>query len=48
VTGASKAAALRQTLEGPRDPHRFPCQLIQPESGKLSWLLDTSAAEMGR
>jgi 6-phosphogluconolactonase len=44
VTGASKAARLKEVLHGPRDPDRLPIQLIQPSPGRLEWLLDTAAA----
>jgi 6-phosphogluconolactonase len=44
VAGADKAATLRQVLEGPEG--RFPAQLIQPASGRLSWFLDESAAHL--
>jgi 6-phosphogluconolactonase len=47
VTGANKASRLAEVLEGPRDPERLPVQLIQPTSGKLTWLIDTAAAGMG-
>ena len=46
VTGAKKADALPHVLEGPRDPQRWPAQLIEPASGKLSWLIDPQAAGM--
>jgi 6-phosphogluconolactonase len=46
VTGANKAQALSQVLEGPRDPQRLPAQLIQPASGKIAWLVDVAAAGM--
>ena len=46
VAGASKAKTLAQVLEGPRDSDRFPVQLIQPHSGKLTWLIDAPAAGM--
>ncbi len=46
VVGAGKAQRLRDVLEGTRDPQRFPIQLIAPDSGRLTWLLDASAAEM--
>ena len=46
VTGANKAQRLAEVLEGPRDPERLPVQLIQPQSGKLTWLIDTAAAGM--
>lgn len=46
VSGASKAARLREVLEGSRDPRRLPVQLIQPEGGKLTWVVDAAAAGM--
>jgi 6-phosphogluconolactonase len=46
VTGANKASRLSEVLEGPRDPERLPVQLIAPTSGKLSWLVDASVADM--
>ena len=46
VTGAGKAARLAEVLEGPRDPQRLPVQLIQPASGKITWLIDSAAAGM--
>jgi 6-phosphogluconolactonase len=47
VTGASKAKRLAEVLEGPRDPHRLPIQLIAPQSGQLTWLIDAASAGMG-
>jgi 6-phosphogluconolactonase len=46
VSGAAKAAVLKQVLEGPRVPELHPIQLIEPESGKLTWLIDIAAAGM--
>jgi 6-phosphogluconolactonase len=46
VSGASKAEALREVLEGPRDPRRLPAQLIRPENGELYWLADWEAAAL--
>ena len=46
VAGASKAKTLAAVLEGPRDPQRFPVQLIQPASGRMTWLVDAAAAGM--
>jgi 6-phosphogluconolactonase len=46
VTGAAKAKRLAEVLEGPRDPQRLPVQLIQPTTGKLTWLVDVAAAGM--
>jgi 6-phosphogluconolactonase len=46
VSGASKAAVLKELLEGPLDPSRLPAQLIQPANGELHWLLDREAASL--
>ncbi len=43
VSGADKADAVREVTSGPRDPNRFPAQLIQPDDGNLIWLLDRPA-----
>jgi 6-phosphogluconolactonase len=42
--GANKASAVHQTLEGSRDPDRFPAQIIAPQNGELIWILDRQAA----
>ncbi|HEV3471015.1 MAG TPA: 6-phosphogluconolactonase [Pyrinomonadaceae bacterium] len=44
VTGAGKAARLREVLRGPRDPARLPAQLIRPADGALEWFVDRAAA----
>jgi 6-phosphogluconolactonase len=46
VAGADKTARLHEVLEGPREPERLPIQLIQPETGTLTWMLDAAAAGM--
>jgi 6-phosphogluconolactonase len=46
VTGARKAARVAEVLEGPRDPERLPIQLIDPASGRYTWMMDTAAAGM--
>jgi 6-phosphogluconolactonase len=46
VAGANKAAALQHILEGERNPEHYPAQLIAPEMGQLTWLMDVAAAEM--
>jgi len=46
VAGENKAKRVQEVLEGPRDPERLPIQLIQPASGKMTWLLDAAAADM--
>jgi 6-phosphogluconolactonase len=44
VTGADKAAMVKQVIEGPRDPEATPAQLIAPSNGALTWILDSAAA----
>lgn len=44
VSGADKAAALDAVLNGPTDPDRYPAQLLEPENGRLRWLVDRAAA----
>jgi 6-phosphogluconolactonase len=44
VTGKEKARALDAVLIGPKDPNRYPAQLIQPVDGSLDWLVDKAAA----
>jgi 6-phosphogluconolactonase len=44
VTGAGKAERLREVIEGERDPHRLPAQLINPSDGSLEWFIDRAAA----
>lgn len=46
VEGAGKAAAVKTALEGPRDPDRFPAQIIDPPNGEVIWLLDRAAASL--
>ena len=46
VTGADKALALKGVLEGPYEPEQLPSQMIQPQKGKLLWLIDTAAGGM--
>ncbi|HEY6421224.1 MAG TPA: 6-phosphogluconolactonase [Candidatus Binataceae bacterium] len=46
VNGRSKAEAVRDVLEGPHDPDRFPAQIVAPGNGELIWLLDKSAASL--
>src|SRR5580700_492986 len=46
VQGAGKAAAVKSALEGPRDPDRYPAQIIDPPHGEVIWLLDRAAASL--
>jgi len=44
IEGAAKAQVLDDVLLGPYDPESKPSQLIRPDSGKLTFLLDAAAA----
>ena len=44
IEGLAKAGVLHDVLEGPKDPERLPIQLIQPLTGKLTWIADAEAA----
>ena len=46
VVGAEKAPALAEVLIGPHDPERLPAQLIKPNNGVLTWLVDSAAASL--
>jgi 6-phosphogluconolactonase len=44
VAGADKAAQVRAALRGPYNPHRTPAQIVRPEAGRATWMLDAAAA----
>jgi 6-phosphogluconolactonase len=44
VAGADKAARLSAVIDGPRQPHDLPAQLIAPAGGELRWMVDRDAA----
>jgi 6-phosphogluconolactonase len=44
VSGAEKASALQNVLEGAYLPHEFPAQLIHPNGTHPIWLVDKAAA----
>ncbi|MGH7214097.1 MAG: 6-phosphogluconolactonase [Tepidisphaeraceae bacterium] len=46
VTGHAKASRVAEVIEGAPDPQRLPIQLIRPEQGTMTWLLDAGAAGM--
>ncbi|UCC82806.1 MAG: 6-phosphogluconolactonase [Gemmatimonadota bacterium] len=46
VTGGEKAETLREVLEGPGEPLRYPVQLIRPEGGELHWYIDKGAGRL--
>ena len=48
VSGAGKAAVLKDVIDGPMRPRDLPAQLIAPVAGELHWLVDAAAAaELG-
>jgi 6-phosphogluconolactonase len=46
VSGANKAEALKQVIEGPEQPDVYPAQIIKPFEGHLHWLADQEAAAL--
>jgi 6-phosphogluconolactonase len=44
VAGETKAGTLAQVLGGRYNPEQYPAQRIQPEDGRLIWLVDEAAA----
>ncbi len=46
ISGASKAAPLKEVLHGTRQPDVYPSQLIQPVDGQLTLFVDHPAAKM--
>jgi 6-phosphogluconolactonase len=44
VAGNAKTSILKEVLESPQDPKRWPAQLIHPAHGELIWLADRAAA----
>ena len=44
VSGAGKALALQNVLEGAYHPHEYPAQLIRPNGAHPIWLVDKAAA----
>jgi 6-phosphogluconolactonase len=45
VSGVSKKAAFEAVTSSPKDPEKFPAQLIQPSIGALHWFVDADVAE---
>ena len=46
VSGSGKAERLRQVLTGPYQPDALPAQLVNPDRGRLRWLVDEAAATL--
>jgi 6-phosphogluconolactonase len=45
VNGAGKAGVLKQVLQGAHQPDVYPAQIIQPQRGRLVWLIDRAASQ---
>lgn len=45
IAGADKAESLQEVLEGVPNPDLYPSQSVRPSNGRLTWLVDTSAAQ---
>jgi 6-phosphogluconolactonase len=43
VSGEEKAEALHAVLEGPREPERYPAQIVE---GNRLWMVDRAAARL--
>ena len=46
VAGADKAPALKEVMEGERNPEQYPSQLIEASHGALLWMVDEAAAKL--
>lgn len=46
VSGGDKASALRRVLSAPYQPDTLPAQVVQPEDGDVTWMLDAGAAAL--
>jgi 6-phosphogluconolactonase len=46
VSGKSKAAAVRDVLEGPFRPGTLPAQAVRPPHGEIRWMLDRDATQL--
>jgi 6-phosphogluconolactonase len=44
VSGSGKAERLSQVLTGPYQPDVLPAQIVNPDRGRLRWLVDAAAA----
>lgn len=42
--GENKAPALHEVLEGEHNPELYPAQMLKPEAGDITWLVDKAAA----
>jgi 6-phosphogluconolactonase len=44
VQGKTKAAVLKEVMEGSYNPTKYPAQIIKPVNGELYWFVDQAAA----
>ncbi len=45
VEGDKKAERVKEVLEGPKDPPKYPIQYIRPTDGQFDFLLDAAAGK---
>jgi 6-phosphogluconolactonase len=45
ATGADKADALHEVLEGPHNPDEYPAQIVRPAHGEVVWMVDEAIAK---
>lgn len=45
ISGKGKSQRVYQVLAGRHQPEKLPAQLIKPEDGRLTWVLDQEAAQ---
>ena len=43
VSGEKKSSRLKEVLSGPLQPEKLPAQLIKPDNGALTWMVDAKA-----
>lgn len=48
VSGARKAQALHDVLEGPHQPDTLPSQFVAPADAQVAWMVDEAAASLLR
>jgi 6-phosphogluconolactonase len=46
VAGKNKAETLRDVLNGPSMPEKYPSQIVQPSNGEVCWMVDAAAAAL--
>jgi len=46
VSGEDKAEAVQRVIEGEHDPDEYPAQNVDPEDGRVIWMLDEAAGRL--